>query len=506
MSHAGPAYSLRNVALAVVATSVFAACTYDAPPEEEHVGAESAAIVNGTPDTTHQAVVAYIHANGKCSATIVAVSGSTGYALTAGHCLGPSLGKLYQGNDHNNPAVTYTVTASTAHPGYPGATLYDFAMLKFSGATAQTPVLPVLPQNLDALKKGSSLDLVGFGKIQDVQNGGDTSLRHHKALPASTTSLLRLYFDQKTGGMCFGDSGGPAVFVSGGTEYVAGVHSGVSNNCTTQGLSVRASAVLDSFVKPFIDGTPYGKETCDECTEAHAGSGKCVNAVTACFDDAGCSAYYDCIVGCSTNACVTACAAGNPAGADKYNLIYACVCDTACVAECGDAPVCNPPACGLTSKKAGCQTCLEASCCAEAKACSESALCGKCLSSAFPPGECADDAATQAVTACLAQSCSSECDVAPPTSSASVSTSAGAGGGDASASVGVGGAGAVTSGAGAEDATSGGGGDDARDPIVVEGSCTVAAHAPPAGAQSRGLAHAAIAVAAMVLAAARRRS
>lgn len=451
-------------------------CAPDARVDEP-LGQASDAIINGAPDTTHQSVVAYLHDNGKCSATIIAVNGSEGYALTAGHCLGATLGKLHQGNDHNKPSATYTVTASAPHPEYTNSTLYDFAMLKFSGATAQTPITAVLTPKLDVMKTGSSLDLVGFGKIQDIPNGGDTSLRHHKVLPTAATTKLRLIFDQANGGVCFGDSGGPAIFTSSGTEYVGGVHSGVTGSCTSQGISVRASAVLDSFITPFIKNLPYTKESCGECSEAHVGAGKCSAVSAACFGASDCQAYYDCISGCGTNACVSACADAEPSGAAKYNLILACLCDTGCVTECGSEPMCNPPACGLPSSKTACQDCYEANCCAEASACSKSSLCTKCITSAFPPSECDTDPSTQAFTTCLSASCSSECNVAAPTSSAST----GAGGDSATSTVGVGGASTVgAGGSGGSDANSGAGAGDAFDPIVVESGCAIGEAIVPA--------------------------
>ena len=63
------------------------------------------------------------------------------------------------------------------------------------------------------------------------------------------------------------------------TEYVAGVHSYVSGGCDVQGTAIRVSTHYDTFILPYINGTPYLEESCDACTDAHIVNGACTNDV-----------------------------------------------------------------------------------------------------------------------------------------------------------------------------------------------------------------------------------
>lgn len=469
----------------------------DHDSELPSVGSEEQGIINGSLDQTHQAVVAYLHGS-KCTATIVHVAGNVGYALTAGHCINNNLGKLYQGDNHNNPTKTYNVTEVQRHPYYSGSQsnqndgksgLFDVAMIKFSGATASTPVIPVLPPAQDNIKAGSSFDLIGYG---NTENGG-TSKRHHRIQKTASVSALRLVWNQSAGGVCSGDSGGPAVYSSNGSEHVGGVHSYVTNsNCNEQGVSIRASAVYDSFILPFINGGSFQGESCDECSEAHTthSGGDCVAPVVDCQNSSACNSYINCASQCSTFTCVNQCKSMHQAGADLYEAIDACVCTKPCSSECGGEPRCQQPACGLTSSNDSCQSCYEASCCAEAQACAGSAKCIDCITKLVPPADCDSDSTTQNLQACLATNCASECNVNMGTSSSSAGNTTatnGAGGGDpgaagvGGASVGVGAGGSDSS---AEAATNGAGGNN-QGSVIVQSGCALSKSQPAKPSQDR---------------------
>jgi hypothetical protein len=77
--------------------------------------------------------------------------------------------------------------------------------------------------------------------------------------------------------------------------------------------------------------------TCTACSDDSA-QGACSGAYQACAGSDACIAFYNCIQGCQTQACVDQCAAGNPGGAQTYVDFVDCVCaDCAveCVTECG---------------------------------------------------------------------------------------------------------------------------------------------------------------------------
>ena len=445
-----------------------AACSAP-PPERERIGAEDDAIINGTVDLLHSAVVAYLHDGSKCSATMIMVKGNVGWALTAGHCIGQSLGQINVGTDHNNPAAVYPVVAKATHFGYPASPLYDFGMLKFTGATGGTVTTPAIPANLDNIKVGTSLDAVGFGLTQD--GGGDTSVRHHRTMQVKTVTELRFTFDQAAGGICQGDSGGPSTYTP-GTEYVASVHSSVTpkgnvQTCLFEGNDVRVAPVVDTFINPYINGTAYGKQTCAQCSEAHY-AGICLPQIKNCFGNADCAAYDSCIQGCQANACVVDCKNKHMGGAALHAQIFSCICTSACPQECGKATFCNQPKCGLTSGKAGCQACFEGGCCAESQACSQSNTCLSCFNSVIPPLSCKSDPTTQAFTQCLASKCSQSCGASSSSSTAAASSSATT----TAATAGAGGAEVGVTSSGDSSGSTGGSGGAATTPTYTVSDCS----------------------------------
>ncbi|MBW2455004.1 MAG: S1 family peptidase [Deltaproteobacteria bacterium] len=397
-------------------------CSSERGMYDEVLGTQTDAIVGGSADITHQAAVAYMHGS-KCTATIIHMSGSTGYALTAGHCVGGALGTLRQGNNYNNADAVYTVTDATRHPLYSGtpsagkSRLYDFGMLTFSGATGSTPIMDALPPSQDSLAQGHNLDIVGYGNTVDPNSGG-TTVRRHIVKPLAQVHDLRLVFNQASTGMCSGDSGGPAVR-NAGQDYVAGVNSYISNcpnecvgnNCW--GTAVRVSAVYDTFIMPYINNTPYLDQTCDQCEEAHVFAGDCTSYVEACWNNTACSNYIDCINNCSTQSCYNQCAATHSSGYAVYQQIYNCVCTTACVTECAADPLCAPPPpCGFTSpNNPQCQNCWEQNCCDEGNDCAADPYCVECITSITPPSGCASDPEAMAFKGCLLDQCADPCNL-----------------------------------------------------------------------------------------------
>ena len=75
----------------------------DAVPQDGAQGKAASDIIGGTLDTTHGAVVAVLGGNFSCSGTIIQVTGSIGYVLTAAHCCVPGNlpTKVVIGNDYN---------------------------------------------------------------------------------------------------------------------------------------------------------------------------------------------------------------------------------------------------------------------------------------------------------------------------------------------------------------------------------------------------------------------
>jgi MYXO-CTERM domain-containing protein len=479
---------LRMRALRVMGTCVVMlcvmACDESSDWPEENFGAAEQGIVNGSLDTTHAAVVTWLHGS-KCSATIIGVNGGTGYALTAAHCVGGGLGNLYQGNNDVNADVVYPVTDATRHPKYLNAgcfegtcTGFDVAMLTFSGASGATPTLPVLSKPMDNIVVGNFLLAVGYGATPS-----NNTLRRNANLAVIFESEVLVEFNQVTTGICSGDSGGPSLKTVSSVEYVAGVHSFVSQGgCTGSGAigaDIRTGPYLNTFINQYISGNNFGTLTCDECVDAHNRLGVCVDEIQTCFGSQPCQDWVDCVNNCNTQPCQIACGLSNPGGKTVYDAIDACACNSGCVQECAGDSMCDaPPQCYLTSSLPACQTCFETSCCNEVTACAADDFCFSCISSLTPDPNCPNDPTTSALLTCLSTNCDPECPGG--------NTSGSGGGGAGAGGMGAGGMGTGGAGVGADPTTVGAGGagaggnnvDDNEEPEVVEGGCGCRVDAP----------------------------
>jgi trypsin len=234
---------MRGIAVVLCLGAV--ACTAD--------GIDSIAqpIINGSVDTAHDAVVAVLNTttSAQCSGTIIAVRGTTGFVLTAAHCL--PMDVVAQGDDYLLGATYLPVADAIADPAYDENQLqngHDYALIQFTGALPTTPVIPAQTPAEDALVTGQELLVVGFGVT--ATSGGDNSQRRSVSVPIESLDPNLIAVTETTGGGCNGDSGGPGL--TSGPERVAGVTSFGDINCNTFGGLGRVSSVYDSFIAPAI--------------------------------------------------------------------------------------------------------------------------------------------------------------------------------------------------------------------------------------------------------------
>ncbi|MEN0060217.1 MAG: trypsin-like serine protease [Bdellovibrio sp.] len=155
--------------------------------------------------------------------------------LTAAHCVekkGTTFVAFTNSMDCAAAAPSRTlrvVTDKVIHPNYRGSedrnkSAYDLAVLKFSGNSPEgfySRDLPTAPVRFSA---ANDVVVTGYGRSKSYDSGGVGALRY-KALPGSslsrsyysqflqkTVDLTRhniLVLDQRNGGVCSGDSGGP---------------------------------------------------------------------------------------------------------------------------------------------------------------------------------------------------------------------------------------------------------------------------------------------------------
>ncbi len=390
-------------------------------------------ITHGSNDTTHQAVMFLYNkgATAACSGTVVAVKGTTGFFLTAAHCMASATNTnltVFQGDDQATSTTVYPGTGFIVHPSYQAQSgnnpaIYDFAIVKFNGAGGATPTMPFLTKTLDDLAAGSPVEIVGYGETSKsgagtgVRRYVDNTLANSQYVSAVTALTLGYVQNSSTlGGACSGDSGGPVLYSKGGTQYVAGITSYGDQNCTQFGVSGRVSAVAD-WVQSYIDGTVINPtQTCAECEQSSSsGVGTCASTWTDCTNDTDCNALLTCLQACASGdtTCSNACFTAHTTGSTVYGKIGDCLCNTGCKTECASDPLCQKPACGFSFTDATCTTCVEGACCTEDQACYDDTACSACATSTTPDPSCNNDTKLAALRICYQKNCATECGLTP---------------------------------------------------------------------------------------------
>jgi len=244
--------------LLLVATAVAAGCA--APSDEEEVAATESSIVGGFLDTGHPAVGNLRWAvNGQeyasCTATLVAPKA----LLTAGHCVTPTNGDKFTNYrisfaTRPDDGPWYKGTATMAHPQYRSDVFgdHDVALVFLETAPPVKP-MPVARQNIGNVV-GQQLTHIGTGTTVSASStlklgAGDQKKKITLSITEQKAQTLRT--GSGWGGICNGDSGGPATLRIGTVETVAAVHSFIDDNehCLGNGYSTRVDANMDFLAR-----------------------------------------------------------------------------------------------------------------------------------------------------------------------------------------------------------------------------------------------------------------
>ncbi|MEP7125676.1 MAG: MYXO-CTERM sorting domain-containing protein [Byssovorax sp.] len=475
---------------------LFLGCGVESVPADgERLGASDSAIINGSPDVTHTAVVAVLAPDFECSGTVLQVKGTTGYVLTAAHCC-PANDlpiEVVVGPDYttgiSHPIVPGSIVKDPCYQDYPGST-DDVCMLKFKNATGVPTIPPMTPQS-DTLAVGTPITYVGYGITAAPPGGGNSLRRYVNKTVGKVDTYFVEYASPGQSGTCEGDSGGPGLVVVNGQEQVASVTSYGDNMCNQLGSSIRTSAVYTSFIAPFLaDQAPNpscpAATDCNACSQSVTQNGGCVNVTNTCFQDPQCSALAQCYQGCGSSACIATCNNAHVGGLTKYVAIETCIC-AGCPQACGTTSTCIAPKCGLKVVDTTCTACVETGCCAEAWECQNDTTCKKCFTAGTPPAACAANAKAAAYYACAKNKCA--CSVKDPalaggttaasssaatTGSGEMTTSGAGGSGGAAGTIATTTTAGVGGGAAASSAESGTGGSGAGSAAVGGCGCTTA--------------------------------
>ena len=153
------------------------------PAEDGRIGTAASAIINGQPDTTHQAVVAIVLQSGSqgglCSGTIVKTDPvkHIGWVLAAAHCVELPPVYVLQADDFSqvSQVLKYDVIDYNADSRYGGmiGSPYDFAVIRIAGVDATTPTIPLASAN-DGLTVGTNVVSVGYGRTSLIASGAGT--------------------------------------------------------------------------------------------------------------------------------------------------------------------------------------------------------------------------------------------------------------------------------------------------------------------------------------------
>jgi hypothetical protein len=241
------AAGMRRAASLLVGLSLLAGCASE--PALERTRSEREAIVNGEPDTTHQAVVAVFGSSNVCSGTIIAVSDDHGFALTSAACMTDPPTAVILGADYAAPQWFLTVSDFVIHPDYDPGGGYDFAIVQFMRAGIALPVIQPLAPHEDQLQVGSTLELVGYG---ETAPGTGNSVRRRALVQLAQVGPLAME-TAEGGGPCTGDEGGPGLVDVISGERVASVTSFFSAACTYANVG-RVSAIKSTFIDPYLAG------------------------------------------------------------------------------------------------------------------------------------------------------------------------------------------------------------------------------------------------------------
>ena len=418
---------MRSISLSWAGLVVFAgvaACGVESSaPSEAPVESAEQPIIGGDFDNTTQAAVAVglaapgtLDVYGVCTGSLIKVdyANDVAYVLTAAHCASGDVQAVDVriGNDWRAPDVILPAAQVTVDENYAGfgeEGHYDFAVIALRNLPQGLPTPLKLPSASDGLSVGDNLYITGYGNTVGYGDpNGRTRRRKGKTQKIQERDTTRIIMSQPNGGLCDGDSGGPAIKNGDTVVGVASYVGGDSEACHGIGVSARVSSGL-GFINSVLTGqAPPPPDACFVCRTQAQAAAVCAQKNTACENNNDCAALLGCLQAAQSSADQDSCLSAHPGGVGPLIDWFDCPCADACAAECGNYDECkNTAKCGIAYQAGSYNNCMESKCCAEMDAAGADSLGYRCLTANLEPAGCSSNAAYQALKNCSKQKCES---------------------------------------------------------------------------------------------------